>query len=195
MPSKRILSLIIVLSSITAMLTAQTESKNSAASKKGSTAKSTQWKVQNAMSAAPQAIAKNATIVAPSGTEGGEMVVLRKGSNDWTCMPDDPSTPANDPMCLDKNAMEWAEAWKSHTEPKLSGAGMGYMLQGGGSPSNTDPYATKPPEGKKWLQEPPHLMLFGVQLDPSVYSTDPNSGAPWIMWGGTPYEHLMIPVK
>jgi hypothetical protein len=34
-----------------------------------------------------------------------------------------------------------------------------------------------------------------VQLDPSVYSTDPNSGAPWIMWGGTPYEHLMIPVK
>ena len=72
---------------------------------------------------------------------------------------------------------------------------MGYMLQGGGSPSNTDPFATKPPEGKKWLQEPPHLMLFGVKLDPSVYSSDANSGAPWIMWAGTPYEHLMIPVK
>ena len=87
------------------------------------------------------------------------------------------------------------KAWKSHTEPKLSGAGMGYMLQGGGSPSNTDPFATKPPEGKKWLQEPPHLMLFGVKLDPSVYSSDANSGTPWIMWAGTPYEHLMIPVK
>ncbi len=99
------------------------------------------------MSAAPRAIAKNATIVDQSGKEGGEMPVLRKGMNDWTCMPDDPSTPANDPMCLDKNAVDWAKAWKSHTEPKLSGARMGYMLQGGGSPSNTDPFATKPAEG------------------------------------------------
>ncbi len=89
------------------------------------------------MSAAPRAIAKNATIVDQPGKEGGEMPVLRKGMNDWTCMPDDPSTPANDPMCLDKNAVDWAKAWKSHTEPKLSGAGMGYMLQGGGSASNT----------------------------------------------------------
>ena len=31
--------------------------------------------------------------------------------------------------------------------------------------------------------------------DPSVYSSDANSGTPWIMWAGTPYEHLMIPVK
>ncbi len=109
------------------------------------------------MSAAPRAIAKNATIVDQPGKEGGEMPVLRKGTNDWTCMPDDPSTPANDPMCLDKNAVDWAKAWKSHTEP--------------------------------------HLMLFGVKLDPSVYSSDANSGTPWIMWAGTPYEHLMIPVK
>ena len=81
------------------------------------------------MSAAPRAIAKNATIVDQSGKEGGEMPVLRKGMNDWTCMPDDPSTPANDPMCLDKNAVDWAKAWKSHTEPKLSGAGMAAAAQ------------------------------------------------------------------
>jgi hypothetical protein len=30
---------------------------------------------------------------------------------------------------------------------------------------------------------------------PKVYSTDPTTGKPWIMWPGTPYEHLMVPVK
>ena len=98
------------------------------------------------------------------------MPVLRKGMNDWTCMPDDPSTPANDPMCLDKNAVDWAKAWKSHTEPKLSGAGMGYMLQGGGSPSNTDPFATKPAEGKKW-----HTRCFGKTVSRLILATSAAS--------------------
>ena len=192
----RIALLNILLLALAAVGSTQSASQKESAPKgKQPAGKTKAWKVQNAMSAAPRAIAKNATIVDQPGKEGGEMPVLRKGTNDWTCMPDDPSTPANDPMCVDKNAVDWAKAWKSHTEPKLSGAGMGYMLQGGGSPSNTDPFATKPAEGKKWLQEPPHLMLFGVKLDPSVYSSDANSGTPWIMWAGTPYEHLMIPVK
>jgi hypothetical protein len=31
-------------------------------------------------------------------------------------------------------------------------------------------------------------MLEGV-------STDPYNGGPWIMWPGTPYAHLMIPIE
>jgi hypothetical protein len=193
--SKRILLLSVLLPLSVVGLAKGAPQKETTSKEKRAPAKTKAWKIQNAMSAAPHAIAKNATIVDHAGKEGGEMAVLRKGSNDWTCLPDDPATPANDPMCLDKNAMDWAKAWKTHAEPKLNSAGLGYMLQGGGSPSNTDPFATAPPEGKKWLQEPPHLMLFGVKLDPTVYSTDPNSGGPWIMWSGTPYEHLMIPAK
>jgi hypothetical protein len=157
-------------------------------------ARSTQWKITNAMSAAPMSIAKNATIM-DQPDANGQMAVLRKGTNDWTCLPDDPTTPANDPMCLDKNAMDWAKAWKSKQPPNLQGVGLGYMLQGGGSPSNSDPFATKPEPGKMWMKEPPHLMLFGAKIDPNVYSTDPSTGKPWIMWAGTPYEHLMVPVK
>ncbi len=124
------------------------------------------------------------------------MTVLRQGSSGWTCLPNDPSTPSNDPMCLDKNAMEWAKAWKSKAAPKLSGPGIGYMLQGGGSASNTDPFAAKPAAGESWMKEPPHIMIFpAAKLDANVYSSDPHSGGPWIMWGGTPYEHLMVPVK
>src|SRR6266567_4273213 len=145
---RRIALLNILLLALAAVGSAQSASQKESAPKgKQPAGKTKAWKVQDAMSAAPRAIAKNATIVDQSGKEGGEMPVLRKGMNDWTCMPDDPSTPANDPMCLDKNAVDWAKAWKSHTEPKLSGARMGYMLQGGGSPSNTDPFATKPAEG------------------------------------------------
>jgi len=139
-------------------------------------------------------IAKNATIM-DQPNASGEMPILRKGTNEWTCMVDDPTTPANDPMCLDKNAIDWAKAWKSKQPPNLKGVGLGYMLQGGGSPSNSDPFATKPETGKMWMKEPPHVMIFGSKIDPSVYSTDPNTGQPWIMWAGTPYEHLMVPVK
>ena len=159
-------------------------------------AKSKEAKIQNAMGAAPKPIAKDATILDWPEKEGGEPTVLRKGTNEWTCFPDDPSTPGNDPMCLDKNSMEWAQAWMGKKEPKLSGPGVGYMLQGGSSASNTDPYAKKPAGGEKWMKEPPHVMVFPTgKLDTKVYGTDPHSGRPWVMWAGTPYEHLMIPVK
>ena len=34
------------------------------------------------------------------------------------------------------------------------------MLQGGTTPSNVDPFATQPPDGMDWMQEPPHVMIF-----------------------------------
>jgi hypothetical protein len=158
--------------------------------------KSQQEKIKNAMSAAPKAISKDATILDYPAKEGGEMPVLRRGTNGWTCLPDDPNTPANDPMCLDKTAMQWAQAWMTKTEPKLTAPGIGYMLQGGGSPSNTDPFAKKPAAGQKWMKEVPHIMVFPAgKLDPSLFSSDEHTGGPWVMWSGTPYEHLMVPVK
>ena len=167
-----------------------------AAEPKKAEPKSAEKKIQNAMSAAPRAIAKDATIMDWPAKEGAEPTVLRKGTNEWTCFPDDPTTPGNDPMCLDKMWMVWAQAWMTKKEPKITTPGMGYMLQGGSTASNTDPFATKPAPGEKWLKEQPHVMiLVPGKLDPKLYSSDPHSGGPWIMWGGTPYEHLMMPVK
>ena len=160
-------------------------------------ARSDSWKIQNAMSAAPRSISKDATVMDWPATEGGDMKQLRKGTNDWTCLPDDPTTPSNDPQCEDKMAMEWAKAWISHATPNVGSPGIGYMLQGGGSASNTDPFAKAPAAGESWMKEPPHLMIFpatGTKLDPAAYG-DMHSGGPWIMWGGTPYEHLMVPVR
>ena len=160
------------------------------------TLKSKKAKIQNAMSAAPQAVAKDATILDYPAKEGDQPQVLRKGTNSCTCFPDDPNSPGNDPMCLDKMGMVWFEALMMKTEPKLTALGLSYMLQGGSDANNTDPFASQPPAGAQWVTSPLHLMIFPTgKLDPTVFSSDPRSGGPWIMWGGTPYEHLMVPAK
>jgi hypothetical protein len=73
--------------------------------------------------------------------------------------------------------------------------GLAYMLQGGSDASNTDPFATEPPAGEDRMTSPPHTkIILPGPLDPAVFSTDHTSGGPWIMWAGTPYEHIMMPV-
>lgn len=156
----------------------------------------TEWKIQNAMSAAVPAISKDATVLDWPQKEGEELAELRKGTNDWTCLPDFPGSPGNDPICADKSGVQWFGAYLAHKEPKLTQAGIGYMLQGGSDASNTDPFATKPAAGEDWNTAPAHVMVFPVgKLDQSLYGTDNKSGKSWIMYAGTPYEHLMIPVK
>ena len=51
--------------------------------------------IANAMSAAPPAISHDATIIA---MDGDKKRTLRAGKNEYTCVPDDPGSPGNDPM-------------------------------------------------------------------------------------------------
>lgn len=151
--------------------------------------------VTNALSAAPPDIAANATVIA-FGADGTART-LKQGSNNLTCIPDDPTNPANDPLCVDKNGMEWVMAWVGKTEPPKGKVGFAYMLQGGTTPSNVDPYATQP-AGGHWMQEPPHVMVMNYG---DAFQDYPKPGEmadmtqPWVMWAGTPYEHLMLPVR
>ncbi len=150
--------------------------------------------IASAMSAAPPAVARKATIVAFD--EKGQMRTVRKGTNNFTCMPDNPTTPGNDPMCLDKNGMEWAAAWMAKKEPPAGKIGFGYMLKGGSDASNEDPHATAPTPGKKWIDTGPHVMILNSRGLVDGYPTQPSDPKqPYVMWPGTPYEHLMIPVR
>lgn len=156
----------------------------------------TAQKIRVALSAAPTAVSKDATVLDWPSTPDGKPVVLRTGKNGWTCLPDNPGTPGQDPMCLDKQWMKWMNAYMGKTNPVIDGVGIAYMLQGGSDASNTDPYAQKPAPGEHWVKAPPHIMVIAPgKLDPALFSSDPHSGEHWIMYGGTPYEHLMIPVK
>jgi hypothetical protein len=154
-----------------------------------------QAKIENAMSAAPSAISANATILDNAFDDDGNFVVLREGSNGWSCFPDIPSSPGNDPQCYDEPWMEWNYAFYAGEVPNVTVPGLAYMLQGGSDPSNTDPLATEPAAGEEWVTSPPHLMLLlPGDLDQTGFSTDHDSGEPYIMWAGTPYEHIMVPV-
>jgi hypothetical protein len=148
------------------------------------------------MSAAPPSIADGATIVEAGGGPGREESILRRGSNEWTCFPDDPATPANDPVCFDKMGLEWRKAWADRRQPELEASGLAYRLRGGASASDTDPFAAKPEPGSAWRTEPPHMMIFPVgKFDEAVYGTDSRSRKPWLKWAGTPWEHLIVPVE
>ena len=155
-----------------------------------------QEKIRSAVSAAPPSISNDATIMDYPTRPGGTPTVLRPGKNKWTCFPDDIRTPGNDPMCLDQMWMLWLQAYLSHTIPQDTASGLAFMLQGGEYASNTDPFATAPPSGQEWKKAPPHLMLIAPErLDTMVFAVDQEHGAPWIMWRGTPYEHLMVPAR
>jgi hypothetical protein len=153
-------------------------------------------KIHSAMSAAPTSIAKDAKIVDYPKEAGQSLIKRRQGTNGWTCFPDWQATPGKDPMCFDKMWMQWFDAISSATDPNIKQPGIAYMLQGGSDASNTDPFAMKPKEGEHWLSAPPHIMLIVPgKLDTALLSTDHHSGEPWVMYAGTPYEHVMVPVE
>ena len=151
--------------------------------------------VASAMSAGPDAISKDATIV--QAQADGTMKTIREGKNGWTCMPDSPATPGPDPMCMDANAAKWAAAWIGHKDPPANTAGVMYMLEGGTDGSNTDPYATQPTADNDWIKTGPHIMIVGSTDILAGYPSGPkpDTSAPYVMWAGTPYAHLMVPVE
>lgn len=161
-----------------------------------STNKSKQAKINSAQSAAPASVSENANIMDWPQQEGGEMVMLKEGTNGYTCLPDMPATSGNDPMCLDAPWMTWADAWMNKKDLKISTMGFGYMLQGGSAESNVDPFATAPTPDNEWITDAvPHLMI--IVPDASMLKglpDKPDQGGPWVMWKNTPYVHIMVPM-
>jgi len=145
--------------------------------------------IRSAVSAAPREIGEHAAVIAPDSA--GKMTELRAGTNGWTCMADEPDTPGLDPMCLDKAAMQWAQAWMAKApKPTNTAPGIIYMLQGGSDISATDPFETKTDH---YIASPPHYMImWPYDAKETGFSTKPKKTGSWIMWAGTPYAHLMV---
>lgn len=156
-------------------------------------------KIASAKSAAPPEISSGATIMDWPDTPDGKPRQLLAGTNGWVCFPNTPSEFAGasgqDPMCLDGPWQKWADAWSAKKAPENTGFGIAYMLKGDKGASNTDPFATKQTPDNHWVVSGPHVMV--LLSDPKqleTYSDDPAKGGPFIMWKGTPYAHLMVPV-
>jgi len=117
--------------------------------------------IRSAMPAAPPAVAKNATIVDVSAD--GKTRVVRKGSNGFTFLPDNPNSPGPDPMCGDQNAMEWAQAWIVKKDPPQNKVSFMYMLSTGTDASNTGPFAERPEPNNNLVETGPHVMVVGAK--------------------------------
>tara|TARA_B100001027_G_scaffold102832_1_gene70705 strand:+ start:243 stop:791 length:549 start_codon:yes stop_codon:yes gene_type:complete len=160
---------------------------------------SVDWQIKAFSSAAPDFIADYATVIGVDGS------VLKEGTNGWTCesfmpMPEGgfPSAHHAAPACSDKNAVAWATAYKASEVPKLEADGWIWMLHGDLGVDNftlgTD--GQKDAGHEHYIESGPHMML--MPKDPSSFdglSTDYTTGAPYVMYSGTPYVHMMIPLE
>ncbi len=147
--------------------------------------------IESAMSAAPESISAEATIIS------WDMETLREGTNEWTCLPDRADTPGSDPWCVTGSWLDFLQAYINQAEPTYTEIGFAYMLMGDTPVSNSDPYATEATGPEDWVTDlGPHLMMLVPDRDVlDSISTDHLNGGPWVMWPGTPYAHIMIPLE
>jgi hypothetical protein len=147
--------------------------------------------IKSAMSAAPESVSANATVLDWS------MNTLREGSNGWTCLPDNENVPGNAPWCVNEPWLDFLKAYVNKVEPTYNEVGIAYMLMGDAPVSNSDPFATEPTGIKNdWVTGlGAHLMVLVPDRESlKGMSTDHLNGGPWVMWPDTPYAHIMIPV-
>jgi len=148
--------------------------------------------IQNIKTAVPAAVIAGATLMGYPTEEGGEMVVLREGTNGWVCHPDVQATPRNDAGCDDAPTTAGLKQgdMRAVTQPGIS-----YMLSGGSDASSVDPALAAPAPGEEWVTTPSRIVLaVPGGFDPAAFTTDPKAGYPYIMFAGTPQERLVIPL-
>jgi hypothetical protein len=166
---------------------------------------SAEWKIWAYSTAAPSFIASECTVVDVDGT------VLREGTNGWTAMAANPRGPADPengwkdpheamPMVGDAQSFAWVSAYFAGTKPETSmeSDGWAWMLHGDMGEDNTKAGVLNKEDSVDgaWIESGAHLML--MPKDPSSLdgqTTDFNTGAPYVMFAGTDYAHLMIPVE
>jgi hypothetical protein len=144
--------------------------------------------IANAESAAPESVTADATIKALDGT------VLRKGSNNYTCYP---QQAALGPMCNEPVWDGLISAMMNKEDYSPDRFSVSYMLAGEGTAlgvSNSDPYVDPAGECDDCVKEGPHLMI--VVPDRAALeglSTDPNDPV-YVMWKDTDYAHIMVKI-
>ena len=142
-----------------------------------------------ARSAAPPSVSADATIVVDGK-------VVEEGSNGWTCMPD--TMPGDGAaMCNDAVWMKLMNAVGNKAEFSTDRVGISYMLQGdaGAGVSNATPHHPDPKNAEDYVETGPHLMIVVPKELLKGITDDPTRGGPYVMWGDTPYAHIMIPVE
>ena len=143
--------------------------------------------IAQARSAAPDLVSAEATVM-----YRGEVLV--EGTNGWVCMPE--TLPDdNAPMCNDSVWMGLMQAMGAGEEYVVERIGISYMLQGDAGVSNSDPAHPQGADAPDFIKEGAHLMIAVPRAMLEGITDDPHAGGPYVMWGDTPYAHIMVPLE
>ena len=146
-------------------------------------------KVSRAMRAGPRQITRDAT-VAEMDQHGDIVAILKKGTNEWVCVPGDENKIGDPPMCVDELGLQWfRDAHAGKPAPTNRAPGLCYMLCGATQHSNDTPFDhTSPaiPIGPHWM------ILWPFDAKHCGLPTTVRDAGAWIMFARTPYAYLHI---
>ena len=138
-------------------------------------------KIADALRAGPAFITKDATVLDWPSTPGDEYPVLRKGSNEWTCLPAILGYPHDatdfgfkeEPGCYDPVFLRAMQDSIAGRAPHIDRIGISYMYLGAWKP-------TKRGSGREF-HVGPHLMVVGPHPDEfQGLNRDATNGMPYV---------------
>jgi hypothetical protein len=145
-------------------------------------------KIRRATLAGPEMVTRDAT-VAELG-HAGALKTLRKGTNQWVCVPGNENIVGQADMCLDPMGMQWMlDVMARKPKPTNSAPGLIYMLNGATQRSFTDPFDTTSPAipiGPHWM------IMWPFDAKAAGLSTVMRDAGTMVMFAGTPYAHLHV---
>jgi len=148
--------------------------------------------IADALRAGPAFITKGATLLDWPATPAGEYRVLRKGSNEWTCLPGLPGGAHDEPGCFDHVFLQFIKDSIAGRTPNVRSVGVSYMYGGFWVPNKSQAMGT----GDEF-HVGPHIMILG--LDQKMLQTlnqDGSNGQPYANHlPGRAELYLVIPIR
>jgi hypothetical protein len=149
-------------------------------------------KIADALRAGPAFVTKDATLLDWPSTAGGEYRVLRKGSNQWTCLPGRPGSPHDEPGCFDRVFLQFIKDSIAGRAPNAQSIGISYMYGGFWVPDTSHALGND-----NEFHVGPHIMILG--LDQEMLRTlnqDGSNGEPYANHlSGHPELFLVVPIR
>ena len=132
-------------------------------------------KIADALRAGPAFITKDATLLDWPSAPGGEYRLLRRGSNEWTCLPAIPGYPHDEPGCFDPVFLYWIQDGLAGRTPRIDRIGIAYTYRGAWVKS------AKGTSSGQEFHVGPHLMVVGPHQDEfQGFNGDGSNGMPYV---------------
>ena len=149
-------------------------------------------KIADALRAGPAFVTKGATLLDWPSTPGGEYRVLRKGSNQWTCLPGRAGSTHDEPGCFDRVFMQFIKDSVAGRKPNVQNVGVSYMYGGFWVPDRAHAGG-----GDKEFHVGPHIMILGTdQKTLRTLNQDGSNGEPYANHlSDHPELFLVIPIR